>query len=272
VLKSWNYQSPEQCEFDVERITVRGEGIPGFIESKLKSDLYDPAEFMGRIQRYAQQSKTVGEILDEISEPPATPDKDAVVFLGATQIYEEILKIAAKGKIILNVKGEWIARQADQQDEDAAFHAIRGRAFCVGNEQRQVQLGLPEATGGSAVTAPKTPTTPPIPTAGPTGGVPGGTGWVTPPTGGTPTPTPSGGGEVPPLWPTAKTHATEQPTNVINLIGSFEKWGVPTTTNLSSAKVEFNDLTVQQMKQILQRIPSAFRASLEISYTQEQEQ
>ena len=270
VLRSWNYQSPEQCEFEVERITVRGAEIPGFIEGKLKSDLYDPAEFMGLIQRYAQQSKTVGEILDEISEPPATPDKDAVIYLGATQIYEEILKIAAKGKIILNVKGEWIARQAEQ-DEDAAFHAIRGRAFCVGNEQRQVQLGLPGATGGSAVTAPKTPTTQPIPTAGPTGGVPGGTGWVTPPTGGTPTPTPGGDGGVT-LWPTAKTHATEQPTNVINLIGSFEKWGVPTTTNLSSAKVEFNDLTVQQMKQILQRIPSAFRASLEISYTQEQGQ
>ena len=271
VLRNWNYQKPDECNFDVERITAKGTEIPDFVENKLKSDLFDPAEFTNLILRYAQQSRTVGEILDELSEPPATPDKDAVIYLGATQIYEEILKVAAKGRIILNVNGDWIGRQPDHQDDDTAYRFIRGRAFRQGNELRQVQLGLPGATGGFTVTGPKA-----VPQPQPV--VPGAT-----PTGISTTPVPPGGGPVVApggdtgvtFWPTTpnvKVQRTEQPTTGINLIGSFEKWGISPTQELNSAKIEFNNITVQQIKQILQRVPSAFRASLEITYSQDQEQ
>jgi hypothetical protein len=264
ILRNWNYQKPEECNFDVERITVKGIEIPDFVENKIKSDLFDPAEFAGLILRYAQQSKTVGEILDELSEPPATPDKEAVVYLGAMQIYEEILKIAAKGKVILNVNGDWVGRQPDHQDDDAAYHFIRARAFRTGQELRNIQLGLPGATGGFTVSGPKTQAQP----QPPTGPVP----VPQPPTGGPGTTT--GGGTGGTLWPTSpniKVNRTDQPTTGINLIGSFEKWGISGTQELSSAKIEFNNITVQQIKQILQRVPSAFRASMEIAYNEEQE-
>ncbi len=52
----------------------------------------------------------------------------------------------------------------------------------------------------------------------------------------------------------------------INLSGSFEKWGVPPDRKLETARIEFKGLTVQQLKQILQRIPAQFRASLEVNY------
>gem|GEM_PF-3290591 len=62
-----------------------------------------------------------------------------------------------------------------------------------------------------------------------------------------------------------ETNRTDEPTTGINLSGSFEKWGVSSTQVINSARIEFNDLTAQQIKQILQRIPSTFKAMLEIS-------
>ena len=52
----------------------------------------------------------------------------------------------------------------------------------------------------------------------------------------------------------------------LNLSGCFETWGVPAGHTIDSARIEFSGLTVQQIKQILQRIPSSFKASLEIAY------
>lgn len=276
VLRRWDYQNPENCVFDVERIGAQGAEIASAIESKLRSDLFDPAEFNQLILRYAQNSATVGEILDEISEPPASLDTDAIHFLGATQIYEEILKIAAKGSIVLNVDGNWIARSSDHQDEEEAFRYIRSKAFRSDQEMRRVQLGLPGATGGSTVTGPAV-TRPerPQPVGGqpvttPPGGLFGGDvpegGGLTP--GGTVI-TPGGTRGVPTL-PQAKIQRSEEANIGINLCGYFEKWGIDPSTTLKNAKIEFANLTAQQIKQILQRLPSAFRASLEISYDEEE--
>jgi hypothetical protein len=65
--------------------------------------------------------------------------------------------------------------------------------------------------------------------------------------------------ELPPLLPATQSRKAEENTG-INLSGSFEKWGVPPQKTLDSARM-------QQLKQVLQRIPAQFRASLEIIYT-----
>jgi hypothetical protein len=41
---------------------------------------------------------------------------------------------------------------------------------------------------------------------------------------------------------------------------------VPTSQAIETARIEFSGLTAQQIKQVLQRIPSTFKATLEISY------
>jgi len=38
---------------------------------------------------------------------------------------------------------------------------------------------------------------------------------------------------------------------------------------LDTAKIEFNNLTVQQVKQILTRLPSSLKASMEVIFTKE---
>jgi hypothetical protein len=273
VLRRWDYRNPQQCVFDVEKIEARGGDIPSAVEEKIVADLFDPAGFQKSVLNHAKNLKPVGELLKDLCEPPPSNTSDAIPYLGETALYEEILKVAATGKVVLNVGGTWIGRLPEHEDESTALTYLRSKAFRSGQEMRQVQLGLPSAVGGTTVTAPRpqplevtSPT--PIPVVSPPrvpyseGGIPASTfeeGAITPLE-------PASPPEVKP----PKTLSTEEPATGINLSGCFERWGVPSGTTLSSAKVTFTDVSVQQLKQILQRLPSSFRASLEISYHEEE--
>ncbi len=69
-----------------------------------------------------------------------------------------------------------------------------------------------------------------------------------------------------------KKERTEAPNTGINLQGCFEKWGISPDTKLAKTCVEFEGLTAQQVKQILQRIPSTFKASLEVEYPEQRQE
>jgi hypothetical protein len=56
------------------------------------------------------------------------------------------------------------------------------------------------------------------------------------------------------------------PNTSINLIGMFEQWKLPSEKKINKASIEFSGLTVQQIKQILQRIPSSVQAGMNIDY------
>lgn len=110
VLRRWDYPNPEQCVFDVERIDAQGGDIPSAVEEKLRNDLFDSAEFQNLVLEYAGKSWLVGKLLDELAEPPPRNTTDAIPYLGDTVLYEEVLKVAAKGKVVLNVGGDWVRR------------------------------------------------------------------------------------------------------------------------------------------------------------------
>lgn len=216
----------------------------------------------------------VGALLDELSEPPATPTLDAIPFLGETVICEKLIGIAAKGSIALNVGGAWVVRSSSYTTDEEATGYIRQKAYRTGQELRQMQLGLPGAVGGTAVAGAKPPVEPVV---------------AVPPVV-TPTPQPtltlketqngltvSGGDQgtiTPPPLPQPKPpsiRSTEEANTGINLSGSFEKWGLPADKQIQTTKLEFKDLTVSQIKQFLQRIPSSLKAILEISFSEEDE-
>lgn len=196
--------------------------------------------------------------------------------MGETALYEEILKVAATGKIVLNLGGAWIGRLAEHEDEGAALTYLRTKAFRSGQEMRQVQLGLPSAVGGTTVTAPRPQ---PLAPASSTLGSASTSTQESQLGNGAPFPsTPAveeeetvlPGSQFPPVAKPPAVRRTEEPATGINLSGCFERWRVPSGTTLSSARLEFKDVSVQQIKQILQRLPSAFRASLEISYQEDE--
>lgn len=280
VLQKWDFQQPTKCVFEIEKITEQGGEIPAAVESKILSDLFDRTEFKQFVLKRAKDSDFIGAMMDDLTEPPPPNTGDAIPFLGETKIYELVLEIVASGDLVLNVSGTWIGRRPEDVSEEDALRHIRAKAFRTGQEMRQIQLGLPGAVGGGTVTVPDVP----IP-AGDTPR-PGGGGFPSVPTDGnghpsTPT-TAEGGAEgengesgtdtgsgdinmpVPDI--VIESRKSEEPATGINLSGCFEAWGVPTSQTLETARIEFSGLTAQQIKQILTRIPSTFRATLEITY------
>ena len=272
VLTRWNYRQPEQCRFDVERIDgelVRQKGsIPLAVDEQIKRDLFDATEFQALVIDSARNSDEVSKLIDGLKEPPPSAERNAIPFLGDTAVCEEILKVAAKGKVVLNVAGTWVGRLPEHNDEDEALRYIRPKAFRGTQEMRQVQLALPAAAGSGAVSGPTPPTTTAVPPGGlfppttPPGPQPPGPGPR-------PGPQPPGPGPFPPVTlpsSPAQVRSTDGATTVVNLIGSFEQWGVPADVSLDSTRIEFEGLSVQQAKAILQRLPSNVQAKLEVTY------
>lgn len=278
VLRRWNFKQPEQCQFSVETVNedvVKAKGaVPLAIDDLIKRDLFDAAEFQDRVIDYAKTNRKVSDLVDELKEPPPTPDDDAIPFLGETPVMEEICKVAAKGKIVLNVSGQWVGRLPEHADDDEALKFIRPRAFRSPQEMRQVQMCLPGAAGGTSVTGATTVPLPPTPVpttlfGGENGPQPTGTqSGVTVPV----SPTPNGQPQVGPRTPAAVPESepitlfTPCPTTVVNLLGFFEQQGMANDAALDSATLTFQGLSVQQVKQILQKIPSAQRAALSVTY------
>ena len=280
VLRQWDYQQPQNCVFEVEKIAEQGADIPPAVERKILSDLFDHNEFKTFVLQGAKDADTVGSLMDDLVEPPSTFTTEAIPFLGETKLNEFILELAATGVVVLNVAGTWVGRRPEDETDEDALRFIRSKAFKTGQEMRQIQLGLPGAVGGGAVTGTghTPPVTPPAgngtttqPTIPDASGV-GGAGSVQ--DGGA---TEACGGSQPtetiPAVSKTVTHTfkSDEPATALNLSGYFEKWKVPATT-IESAKIEFNGLTAQQIRQILQRIPSAYKASLEIRFTEEEGQ
>ncbi len=281
ILKTWNYQEPGKCVFEIEKIPGKDiKDISSQVENKITSDLFDLTEFKRFILQRAKDSDFVGSVLDDLLEPPPPNTGDAIPYLGETKIYENILKIAADGDIALNVDGTWIVRRKEDSTDETALRYIRQKAFRSGQEMRKIQLGLPAQIGSGSVATdgfskkvekeeiPKGEDKPVILT--PPGNV------VESPGSKHGTTIVSGSNDKPPGKPQGNivenTKSTDEPETGLNLSGLFEKWGIPPTQIIDTARLELKDLTAQQIKQILQRIPSTFKASLEVIYSEGDEQ
>jgi metal-sulfur cluster biosynthetic enzyme len=64
------------------------------------------------------------------------------------------------------------------------------------------------------------------------------------------------------------TQHTDTESNTLTLIGKLVEWGITPEMTLTTAKVQFSNLTAQQLRRILQQIPSAHRANLEVTFNQ----
>lgn len=74
-----------------------------------------------------------------------------------------------------------------------------------------------------------------------------------------------------PMPPRRQSQRTYEQATAINLSGQFEKWGMATSKQLATAKLEFTNLTVQQLKQILDKLPRTCKAHLEVSYLEDEQ-
>ena len=272
VLRQWDYQQPENCVFEIERITEQGADIPPAVERKILTDLFDRNQFNARVIEYARERDTVGSFMNDLIEPPPSHSTEAIPFLGETKLSELILELAASGTIALNVGGSWVGRRTEDETDEDSLRFIRSKAFKTGQELRQIILGLPGDVGGGALPGlPSSQTTVPdfntgaIPQPVPLPNAEAEPGGAVVADGGE---VQSGNETTPAPLPKRHVRRSEEAATAINLSGCFEKWGIPSDKTIGAARIEFTGLSAQQIRQILTKIPSAYKATLEITYNE----
>src|SRR5262249_21899862 len=149
-LARWNFQAPALCAFHVEEPKAVGGAIPASVEKHVRENFFAPEDFDQFIVACARQNETMKRVLVLLREPPARSDQDVIPFLGDNAGYEHVLRVAARGKIALNVKGTWRRREPGQTEEEA-LQLLKQRAYCSGKEMYDVQLGDPGQVGGTGV-------------------------------------------------------------------------------------------------------------------------
>ena len=268
VLHRWNFADPAQCKFSVESLKKQGAQIPEGIEEALINDLFVPEDFEDLVLEAAADNSAVGKLLRELQEPrPA--GQDCIPWLGETSMKERILRLCARGKIAINLRGLEYLQAQPGEDEDTAWKRLRPKLSYTGRQLDEVFLMEPSAvptTGGS------TPPVPPPP--GGTGGLFGGGATPTPlgvnepPAGGQPTPIPGGGG----IFGGGASGGgkprialNNPPTSPLNLIGKLEGWGIGPATPVAEVSIKVSAATGAQLKELLKKLPDGmtFELSLE---------
>jgi len=268
VLSRWNFADPAQCKFSVERLDKQGSQIPEAIEEALTSDLFVPEDFEELAVEFANNNEAVGKLLRELQEPrPA--GQDCIPWLGETAMKERLLRLCARGKVALNVRGMEYLQTHPGEDEDAAWRRLRPKLALTGRHLDDVFIMLPSAvpaTGGAILPQPTT-------TAA-RGGLFGGDGTPTPSTppllgsDGTtsslPDPVPGGifGGGSPATPP--RTPLANPATSPLNLIGKIESWGIGPATRVADVSIKVSAVTGAQLKELLRKLPEGMTFELNL--------
>ena len=268
VLYRWNFADPSQCVFSVESLGKQGAQIPEAIEESLINDLFVPEDFEELVLEAAGENSAVGKLLRELQEPrPA--GQDCIPWLGETAMKERILRLCARGKVAINLRGMEFLQAQPGEDENSAWNRLRSKFSYTGRHLDEVSLLEPSAvptTGGK---------TPVVPQPGdPTGGDIFGGGTGTPPISpgdppsGVPKPgTPAGGG----IFGGGTTSGgkprmslNNPPTSPLNLIGKIEEWGIYPATQVAEVSIRVSAATGAQLKDLLKKLPDGMTFALSL--------
>ena len=267
VLHRWNFADPSQCVFSVESLKKQGSQIPEGIEEALINDLFVPEDFEDLVLEAAADNSAVGKLLRELQEPrPA--DQDCIPWLGETSMKERILRLCARGKIAINLRGLEYLQTQPGEDEDTAWKRLRPKLSYTGRQLDEVFLMEPSAvptTGGSTPIAPQ-----PTNVVG-GGGLFGGGPKTPPPFVGEPTPggTPPPGGGIfgggSSTGSKPRIPLSNPATSPLNLIGKLEGWGIGPATPVAEVSIKVSAATGAQLKELLKKLPDGmtFELSLE---------
>ena len=265
VMKYWNFESPEQCEFHVEQLRETGSKIPTAITEALASDLFVPEDFYELVQNAASENSSIGKLLRELQEPRAG-GLECIPWLGEPVMKERILRACARGKIAIDLRGlEYLQAHAGE-DEDTAWKRLRSKLSFTGRQLDEIMLLLPSAVPSSGGTAPPAPVTPPIGGGQPGPDIFGGGGTLptdAPPSGSGGSVTENGGGQIfEGEGGGPRETLTASATSPLNLIGKLEGWGVGPATPVSSVRLSVANASGAQIKELLKKLPDGMTFDL----------
>jgi len=246
-------------------LSETGNQIPCEVENSIAENIFDLRDFEARILAVAQNNEMIGDVFDDLVEPVPHGSGNNIPYLGEQKILTHIQRIAAQGKITMNVDGTWVVKESGQTQEDAQ-RIIASRTSRVGNELRRIRLSLPDAANlANVITQPR-----PMPETS----IPPQSGTATADNGNAPAIDLAGEGmgnnfpEAPVVHPPVAKRTG--PAKGIDLGGQLEAWGIAGDKNITNIKLQFTDIPAQQLKQMLQRLPVQFKAVMDITYNEEE--
>ena len=269
VLSRWNFADPNQCLFSAESLKKQGAQIPEGIEEALVNDLFVPEDFEELVLEAAANNSSVGKLLQELREPrPA--GQDCIPWLGETSMKERILRLCARGKLAINLRGLEYLQTKPGEDEEEAWKRLCPKLSYTGRQLDEIFLMEPSAvptTGGA------TPAAEP-PAGGNTGLFGGGATTPNPPPG-VSEPLPGGQVTHPPpggIFGGSYTGGTSKPrvvlhnppTSGLNLYSKLEGWGIGPATSVNEVTIKVSAATGAQLSKLLKNLPDGMTFELNL--------
>ena len=200
----------------------------------------------------------MGKVLKELREPrPA--GGSCIPWLGETEMKERMIRLCARGKITINVRGGNLLQANPGESDEAAWRRMRASLGYTGRQLDEVLLLMPSASptsGGSGIE------TTPVTTATGTGN-----GRIEPAGGLWDTPSSQPGSKEPPQQAqTAKPRISliKERTSALNHIGQLEAWGIGPATPVVNVNLKISSATGAQLKDILKKLPDGLTFDLSL--------
>jgi hypothetical protein len=258
VLDRWYYADPSKCLFQISAHGKNGSQIPRAIQDTTRDTLFLPDEFESLVLHFADQSESVGKLLDELKEP-RSGGNECIAWLGEKDVVDRVEALCAKGKIAINLRGTQLVQMLPGESEMAVNQRIKGK-IGTGNHLYTTVIqklspgghvggGVAVAGGGSGAVPPGQPPSPAGP--GPSPQPSGGSGVPNPFGGGGGTPT--GGNATPPVL----THLSSTRNSALNLTGTLEGWGAnKASVSLRNVTLRLDDMNGAQLAEMLKKLPA----------------
>ena len=250
VLRHWLYTQPEACALYVEPLKKQGAQIPEAIADALLADVFVPEDFEAAALAAAAANDSLGKLLRELQEPRPNA-QDCIPWLGETVTKEKLLRLCARGKLALNVRGTEQLQALPGESEEAAWARMRARLPYSGRQLDEVKLMEPTAQPSTGGAAPQPGTVQPQPA----GGLFGDLAIPTPPL------------QAPSVLHTPKPQVSLQSdaTSTLNQLHQVrDTWAIPPKAVLSQVQITITATSSEQLQKILKDLPDGLTVSLSL--------
>lgn len=269
VLRTWNFTDPIRCRFHLEGLRAQGDKIPEAIEDAVRNDLFVPEDFETLVLAAAENNDSVGKLLRELQEPRPN-EEDCIPWLGEILSKERIIRLCARGKVAINLRGMEYLQLVPGEDEETAWRRMRGR-LGTGKHLDETFVLLPQAvphaegSGKPTYGGGEGPHVPPGDLFAPTVGS-GSAGPVAPSS----SPSQPATNDIFRATTGAKSVPLASPaTSALNLMGRVENWGIGPATNVRTVTVKVDSATGAQLQKLLRSLPDGM--TYELSLEKEEE-
>ncbi len=261
ILETWNFADPTMCRFHVENVGVQGDKIPEAIDRHVRENVFIPEDFSAYVLEAAKAGRSLGDVLRELQEPRPN-GQECIPWLGEADAQERVLRLCARGKIGINVRGMEYLQALPGEDEETAWKRMR-KHVSTGQHLDQTHLSVPQAAPQTGSTSVESPPESPQLVGNLFGAQPQPVGENS-----SGAPVPQSGPGTPTVFtppaPGAVKKLSAPPTSPLNLLGRVESWGIGPATPVRTASLQVGSLTGAQLQKLLRALPDGVTYALDV--------